>query len=122
MKRTTIFITTLIVSCFIFHYTGFAVNIDTGWVKREQPDGTFFIGKEWGDEFGMKYETYDGYRYVYNFKTKSYHFAKLNERGGYTSSPWKVGIDNPISNGIVKYLERSPERQAEMNLSAPLLN
>ena len=90
----------------------FAIPIDTGWVKRIQPDGTKFTGREWGDEFGMQAETKDGYKFLYDSNSKYYVYAVINEKGDFAPTKYKVGIDNPEKHGITRYLERSPEKQA----------
>ena len=38
-----------------------AVPVDTGFIEWTQPDGMTFIGRAWGDEFAMDFETVDGY-------------------------------------------------------------
>jgi M6 family metalloprotease-like protein len=91
-----------------------AINIDTDWIQRVQPNGVSFIGREYGDEFAMEYETKDGYKYVYDAKSGYYTYAVLNEKGDYSPSPWRVGIDNPTNHEIWRSLLRSPSKNSEI--------
>lgn len=65
---------------------------DTGFIQFRQPDGTVFIGREFGDEFILYRETQSGYRYVRG-TDGWYYFATTNVNGDLVSSGLKVGID-----------------------------
>ncbi len=90
-----------------------AIGIDE-WGVRVQPDGTTFEAYVLGDEFSVHKLTSDGYEFVYG-SDGYYYYAELDARGEYQASPYKVGIDDPASNGIPQYLQRSAARIAEIN-------
>ena len=92
-----------------------AIGIDV-WGEYTQPDGTTFVYRAWGDEFGGNRETADGYAFVYGSDGWAY-YAELDARGEYEASPYKVGVDDPAEIGIPKHLQpqRSAVRQAELD-------
>ena len=84
-----------------------ALVFDTGWISREQPDGTVFVGREWGDEFLYFGETRDGYRYEIDSSTEYFHYQMKNSSGDIIRSSLKVGIDDPAQQNIPKHLDLS---------------
>ena len=74
-----------------------------------QPDGTEIVYVTYG---GKKFV--DGYVFVYG-SGGWWYYAELDARGEYVASPYKVGIDDPASNGIPINLQRSAVRQAEID-------
>ena len=46
--------------------------------QLEQPDGTTFSAKLWGDETGHGWETLDGYTIVNDPATRAWHYARLD--------------------------------------------
>ena len=92
-----------------------AIGIDV-WGEYTQPDGTTFVYRAWGDEFGGNRETAEGYVFVYGSDGWAY-YAELDARGDYVASPYKVGVDDPAKIGIPKHLrtQRSAVRQAELD-------
>ncbi len=97
--------------------TAFPYYYDTGIITCVQPDSVEFRGREWGDELSSNGRTEDGYAFVWNRTDGYYYYAKLDSLGEFTSSGYKVGVDNPVANGIVKGLERSSERKAAIRAS-----
>ena len=89
-----------------------AIGIDE-WSEKIQPDGTTFEAHVFGDEFAGHKRTADGYEFVYSGGW--YYYAELDAQGEYVASPYKVGIDDPDSNGIPKNLQRSAVRIAEID-------
>ena len=87
-----------------------AMVYDTGWVIREQPNGTTFLGREWGDEFLYFGETRDGFRYAIDPSTGYFHYQIKNSSGDLIRSPLRVGIDNPAQLKISKHLDLSPKK------------
>jgi len=67
----------------------------------------------WGDELVANARTEDGFSFVQD-RDRYYYYAKLDDYGEFTASDFKVGIDDPVANGIVRGLERSPERKAQI--------
>ena len=84
------------------------------WGLRAQPDGTTFEAHVFGDEFAGHKRTADGYEFVYG-SGGWWYYAELDARGEYVASPYRVGIDDPASNGIPRNLQRSAARIAEIN-------
>lgn len=83
-------------------------------MQFSQPNGVTFIAREWGDEFAWWKETEGGYRFVYNYSDGYYYYAELSPDGDYQASAFKVAIDDPRENRIPQYLERSPQKQTEI--------
>ncbi len=88
-----------------------ANNIDTGWIKFKQPDGTEFIGRSWGDEFEFYSETQDGFRFVKNYRTGYWCYATLASQGNFEPTKLKVGIDDPVKYGLIKELSFAGHQQ-----------
>ncbi|MCE2448350.1 MAG: hypothetical protein J4F35_08200 [Candidatus Latescibacteria bacterium] len=91
-----------------------AMVYDTGWVIREQPNGTTFLGREWGDEFLSFSETRDGFRYEIDPSTGYFHYKIRNSSGDLIRSPLKVGIDDPTRLNILKHLDLNSKRYKEV--------
>jgi len=87
-----------------------ATYVDTGWIKYTQPNGVTFVGRAYGDEFEFFLETEDGYQFLPNDQDGYYYYAKLNSKGDYEFSKFKVAIDGPKE--IPKHLERSSKMKA----------
>ncbi len=81
-------------------------------IELQQPDGTIFIGKMWGDEFFWWAETEDGYRFVQS-GDGWYYYAQLNQDGEFSPTNYKVGIDTPPAYSY--QLERTQARIDEIN-------
>lgn len=89
-----------------------AVPVDTGYIEWTQPDSTTFIGRAFGDEFTMDFETLNGYKFVNDLYDGYSYYAVLDQRGEFTRSPARVGRNDPQAFGIVPGLQRSSERLA----------
>ncbi len=111
MKRAFIVVCAAVV---MFLMVGYAQSheVNTGWLPWTQPDGTSFIGRAWGNEFAMSWETPDGYRFERDVRTGWCCYAELDEEGEPRPGRWKVGIDSPEVHGISKGLEQTPARKA----------
>jgi len=69
--------------------------IDPAVREYTQLDGkTHFFAHAWGDEFLYNFETEDGYEIV-KATDGWYYYATLDSTGDYTSSHYKVGLDDP---------------------------
>lgn len=79
----------------IYNAVMFSSPKDTGFIKWEQPNGTEFIARHWGDEFLSWMQTENGYMLV-DSPEGWYYYAILDKNGEYTASDAKVGIDNEI--------------------------
>ena len=91
--------------------------IDPAVREYTQLDGkTHFFAHAWGDEFLYNFETEDGYEIV-KATDGWYYYATLDSTGDYTSSHYKVGLDDPSHQFIPKHLKRSPQRMEEINKS-----
>ena len=86
-----------------------AIEIIDQWGWALQPDGTELEIHHYGDK-----KFVNGYVVVYG-NGGWYYYAELDAQGEYEASPYKVGIDDPASNGIPKYLQRSAARQAAID-------
>ena len=84
------------------------------WAPFTQPDGTTFVGHIFGDEIAVNWETADGYAFVYDPADDYLYYAQLDSNGDYRASAAKVGIDDPVTHGIPKHLQRSAARQATL--------
>jgi hypothetical protein len=73
---------------------GYAGYYDTGFIQFRQPDGTSFMGREYGDEFIFYSETTEGNRYV-RLTTGWNYYAIPSVDGDLVSSGLRVGIDAP---------------------------
>jgi hypothetical protein len=80
--------------------------------ELQQPDGTTFIGRIWGDEFFNWMETEDGYRFV-QAGDGWYYYATLDQYGEFAPTIYKVGIDSPPPSAY--QLERTQSRIDEIN-------
>lgn len=87
---------------------------DTGFIKWEQPNGTEFIARHWGDEFLSWMQTEDGYMVV-DSPEGWFYYAILAKNGEYTASDARVGNDKPpaISHGLKRSASRIAEIEAE---------
>lgn len=72
----------------------FAVYYDSGYIEFQQPNGTTFIGREWGDEFLFQKQTQDGYHYVLA-SDGWYYYALPDDSLGFVASNDTVGINPP---------------------------
>lgn len=90
----------------LFVSFSFASFYDSGYKTFIQPDGTKFVGREWGDEFLFRRMTEDGYVYLWDNGHEWAYYAILNEKGNYALSNARVGVDAPPS---IKKLKRSKE-------------
>jgi M6 family metalloprotease-like protein len=84
---------------------------DTGMKTFHQPNGAFFTGRMWGDEFISWAETIEGYSFVETFEGW-YYYATLDQNGEYMPTNYKVGIDSPPTSSYK--LERSQARLDEI--------
>lgn len=80
----------LIVLCIFLVHTAelFADWRDTGFITWEQPDGTDFIARSWGDEFFYWMETDNGYRIIES-SDGWYYYATLDIYGEFTATSSK---------------------------------
>ena len=85
---------------------------DTGFIKFRQPNGVEFIARSWGDEFFYWMKTKDGYIIV-DSPEGWYYYAILDEKGEFTASKARVGIDPPPQDSYE--LNRTSERIFELN-------
>jgi hypothetical protein len=65
---------------------------DSGFIQFQQPNGTTFIGREYGDEFIFYRETPEGYRYVQGVDAW-YYYAIVNAEGNLVASTIRVAND-----------------------------
>ncbi len=114
----------LFICTFLFLVTlsfyAFAVTIDTGTILWEQPNGTTFYGRAWGEEFKFYMETDNGYRFIKNYPDGYYYYAVLDENGEFAASEYKVGIDQPLAESY--QLDRSASRESEIDAQIDILN
>jgi len=92
---------------------GFPINAayhDTGMRTWNQPDGTKFQARTWGDEFYHWMETKNGYRIVRG-DDQWFYYATLGKEGQYVASQYRVGIDAPPAESYK--LERSTAWKAQ---------
>ena len=90
-----------------------AYTIATGFITFRQPNGVEFIGRQWSEGWLVYTRTEDGYEFVQTADGWSY-YAKLNECGDFVPSEFRVGIDDPVVSGVLRELERPPERRAQI--------
>ena len=83
-------------------------------VPFTQPDGTIFSARVFGDELEINWVTADGYAFVDSPADDYLYYAELDSEGEYRASSAKVGIDDPATHGIEKYLQRSEARRAAL--------
>ncbi|NIT60324.1 MAG: hypothetical protein GWN00_30195, partial [Aliifodinibius sp.] len=72
----------------------FAGYFDTGYIQWEQPDGTKFTARLWGDEFENYMQTRDGHNIIIG-KDECYYFAALSTDGIPVPTEKIVGIHEP---------------------------
>ena len=91
-----------------------AYTIDTGLIKFVQPNGVEFVGREWSEGYVVTRETEDGFKFLQD-NDRYYYYAELHQRGDFSPTQLKVGIDDPVRNNLSKNLDRSADREAEIN-------
>jgi len=95
MKSLKVFMMVLL---FFFDFT-YADYLDTGFIEKQQPNGTTFIGREWGDEFLFQRITDDGYQYVKGSEGW-YYYATPDDSAGFVSTGDRVGVDTPPTESL----------------------
>jgi len=95
MKSLKVFIMFLL---FFFDFT-YADYLDTGFIEKKQPNGTAFIGREWGDEFLFQRITDNGYQYVKG-SDGWYYYATPDDSTGFVSTGYKVGVDTAPTESL----------------------
>jgi M6 family metalloprotease-like protein len=98
----------IIIAIFLFKGTGYAVPAAPIKKTLQQPDGTEFIAKQWGDEWLHGWETIDGYTIVKDKSIGYWHYAISDGKGQLKSSGKIVGLAEP-SPDIPKHIR--PHRQ-----------
>lgn len=86
---------------------------DSGFIQFQQPNGTTFIGREYGDEFIFYRETEAGYRYVLS-ANGWYYYCSSDSRGDLIATSSRVAIDSPPS--VSYHAEYAGHKLAEIRL------
>jgi M6 family metalloprotease-like protein len=98
----------------------FAVQASPDPVWLEQPDGTRFEARQWGDEWLHGWETAEGYSIVPDEQTGWWSFAARAASGELVATPLAVGIEAPPAD-LPRFLRptgRPVERAAQLRASA----
>jgi M6 family metalloprotease-like protein len=66
--------------------------------QLEQPDGTAFAARLWGDETGHGWETTDGYTVIKDSATKFWHYAGIDQTTNKVAVAGIVGTTRPTAN------------------------
>lgn len=89
------FLAPLIFILFLFGYSSIALGVPA--VPRdhilEQPDGSRFTARQWGDEWNHGWETADGYTILRDPATSAWVYAAPADDGGIAPTPNVVGRD-----------------------------
>ncbi|HDK81771.1 MAG TPA: M6 family metalloprotease domain-containing protein, partial [Nitrospirae bacterium] len=79
----------------IFPFKSYAVPASPRIFELEQPDGTVFYARQWGDEWAHGMETTDGHSIVLDRSTKKWTYAVIDKTGKLVASKRIVGTDYP---------------------------
>lgn len=66
--------------------------------QLEQPDGTAFEARLWGDETGHGWETLNGYTVIKDPATKFWHYARMDQTTKTLAAAGIVGATRPTAN------------------------
>ena len=83
--------------CLIPSIESHAVPASPRIFQLEQPDGTVFSARQWGDERSHGWETEDGYSAVFDKDTGNWTFAVTDDTGWLVASERVIGKDSPFS-------------------------
>lgn len=97
-----------------FNYSSAHVE-DYGYSRYYQPNGVSFIGHHFADEHAHYYQAEDDYFFVRNSTDGYYYYVRLDAQGNILPSLFKVKIDDPVKNGVVRYPFLSPDWIARIN-------
>lgn len=92
----------LLISLFFFQ-SGYCVPALDTIEQLEQPDGSSFAAKRWGDETQHGWETLDGHTIIRHPTTKFWHYARTDETTSQLMMGALVGSMRPTEN-IKKHL------------------